>query len=69
MTEGRTVEEVKGELSEIDIAKIRKERKKQEGMAKTLADLIQLGKERGYKDSWAKIRYKMRMKRQVVDKW
>lgn len=53
--EPRTVDEVDGELSEIDIALLRQQRKKEQSFARTLEDLIALGKQRHYKNPvyWA----------------
>lgn len=52
----REVEEIDGELSEIDQVAKRKELNKEVGMAKSLDDLIAIGYQRGYKNPgfWAK---------------
>ena len=50
---GREVEQVEGELVEIDKSLIREQAIREQASAKTLEDLIVLGKSRGYKDSWA----------------
>mgnify|MGYP000847565055 CR=1 FL=1 len=52
----REIEEVSGELSEIDRAIQRREAKKTQGRAQTLEDLIELGRLRGYKrpELWAR---------------
>jgi superfamily II DNA or RNA helicase len=49
------LEVVDGELTEIDVDAIRRERKKQQGSARTLTDLIKLGIQRGIKNpsGWA----------------
>ena len=51
----RKVEEVEGELLEIDRERMRKERLKEQGGAKTLDQLIELGRAKGYKhpERWA----------------
>lgn len=52
---GRVIDEVEGELEEIDIEAIRLERKREQAMAKTLDDLVNLATARGYKspEKWA----------------
>lgn len=52
----RTVEEIEVEMKEIDVEAIRRKRKRELTNAKTEADLIALGRERGYKypEGWAK---------------
>lgn len=54
-----------GELQEIDVNKIRKNRKQEEAMARTYEDLVLLGKSRGYKfpEQWARIRMSFRKTR------
>lgn len=54
--ESRVVEEVKGELREVDVEEIRRIRNREQSKAASLDDLIALGKERGYKRPyhWAK---------------
>jgi DNA repair protein RadD len=51
----KEVEEVEGELHEIDKEALRATRKAEEAKARTLEDLIKLGQERGYKNpvAWA----------------
>lgn len=55
--EGRIISEVEGTLEELDIEKERKKKsdKLEQAMAKTLHDLIELGKKRNYRNpvSWA----------------
>lgn len=53
--EGRILDEIEGELEEIDQAAIRRERLKEQGMAETLDDLVKLATARGYKSpaKWA----------------
>ena len=52
----REIEHVDGELVEIDPKEIARQRKKEQGSAQTLDDLIALGRSRGYKNpaAWAK---------------
>lgn len=52
---GREIEQRDGELVELDQAAIRRERKRAQGKARTVDDLIRLGVERGMKDpgGWA----------------
>ena len=52
----REIERIQAELEELERQKKRKKQKQEQAMAKTLPDLIKLGKERGYKNPafWAK---------------
>jgi DNA repair protein RadD len=52
----RTIEEVAGSLSEVEVARIKREAKREQAAAQTLEDLIRLGTARGYKNAvgWAK---------------
>lgn len=52
---GRQILEVDGELEEIDVEAIRRRRKREQAMAKTLDDLVALATARGYKSpkKWA----------------
>lgn len=52
---GRVVEEVDGELEEIDIERQRRERAREQASAETLDDLVRLATARGYKspERWA----------------
>jgi hypothetical protein len=52
----RTIEEVAGTLSEVEVARIKREAKREQAAAQTLEDLIRLGTSRGYKNAvgWAK---------------
>ena len=69
----RVVDEVSGELSEIDQAEIRakraarRQRARQQFMSKTVDDLIALGRSRGYKnpEGWAEHVFDARKKREV----
>jgi superfamily II DNA or RNA helicase len=52
----RQIEEVAGSLSEVEVARIKREARKEQAAAQTLEDLIRLGTARGYKNAvgWAK---------------
>jgi len=52
---GRVLAEVDGEVEEIDLAKVKRERQREQQMAKSLDDLIALATARGYKspEKWA----------------
>lgn len=56
VSDGRQVEEVAGELSELDIAAMRRDRLREQGQAKDFASLVTLGRARGYKspEGWAR---------------
>ncbi len=58
--QSREVDHKEGELSEVDIQAIRKNKRMEEGQCKTLEQLEELGRQRGYAPSWAHIRYKSR---------
>lgn len=64
----REVEEVDGELKKLDIEMFRRTRKKEEGMARSLEELKELGKQRGYNPGWAYARHASRNNK-VEDKW
>lgn len=53
--EGRVLDEIEGELEEIDVNAIREQRKREQGQAKSLEDLVRLATARGYKspERWA----------------
>ena len=63
----RVVAEVDGDLSEVDIEMARRERKFEHGQANSLNDLIELGKQRGYKSpyGWAKAVFNARQRRKL----
>lgn len=67
--QSREVDHVKGELTEVDIQEIRKNKRMEEGMCKTLEELQELGKERGYKSGWAYARWSARQGKVSVDQW
>lgn len=52
----RTIEEVAGTLSEVEVMRAKREAKKEQAAAQTLEDLIQLGASRGFKNpaGWAR---------------
>jgi superfamily II DNA or RNA helicase len=62
--EPRTVEEIEGELEEIKIIN-RAKRKREEGMAKTMAELVAVGRSRGYRNPyyWAQMKLQGRGRR------
>lgn len=51
--QSREVEQVEGELQEVDLEAMRIQRKKQQGQAKSYDELIALAKSRGYKSPYA----------------
>lgn len=53
--EGRVLDEVEGELEEIDVEALRRERAREQSSAATLDDLVKLAMARGYKspEKWA----------------
>ena len=59
----RVVEHVDGELAEIDAAELRRRKRREEGRAQMLEELRALAKARGYKDGWAEIRWKARLRK------
>jgi DNA repair protein RadD len=66
VVEGREVEQVDGELREITAAdreSIRRQRLREQGAAKSLEDLIEVGRKRGYKPGWAHQVWAIRQKK------
>lgn len=53
--QGRMLDEIEGELEELDQEAIRRDRKREQGMAGTLDELVKLATARGYKkpEAWA----------------
>lgn len=51
--QAREVQQVSGELIEIDKAAIARQRRAEQAQAQTLEELIELGRRRGYKPGWA----------------
>lgn len=62
-SEGRVIEEVDGELEEIDVEAVRRERLREQAAARSLEDLVKLATARGYKSpkKWAAHVYTARM--------
>ena len=65
----REVDHKDGELTEIDVHAIRKNKRMEEGRCKTLEELIELGESRGYKKGWAYARWSARQGKVRVDQW
>ncbi|HUQ93848.1 MAG TPA: DEAD/DEAH box helicase [Bryobacteraceae bacterium] len=65
--QGRALEEVDGDLTEIDPRLIREKRLREQGAAKSLPELIALGRSRGYRypEKWAAHTWTARMARRV----
>ena len=63
----REVAEVEGELSEVDPKLLKWKKKSEQGQAATMADLIALGKSRGYKrpEMWAKYVFNGRQRKKL----
>lgn len=62
VTKERKINEVEGELEEIDIDAVRRQQRQEQGQARTLADLVALGRARGHKspEKWAAYVYTAR---------
>jgi superfamily II DNA or RNA helicase len=62
----RELKEVDGELQELDPETLKREARREQGKAQTLADLIALGRARGHKrpELWARHVYMARMKKE-----
>lgn len=60
VTEGRQIEEVAGELAEIDVDAVRRAARQEVGMAKTMPELVALAKRRGYAKGWVAAQMKGR---------
>lgn len=56
----REVEEVSGELAVVDKAKRLKELRAEVGRARTYEQLVEIGRQRGYKPGWARVMFEMR---------
>ena len=61
----RQVDQVEGELQEVDADALRRQRNAEQGKAQSLQDLIELGKQRGYRKplAWANYVWRARMMR------
>ena len=66
--QSREVDHVKGELTEIDIHAIKRSKRMEEGMCKTLEELEELAERRGYKKGWAFLRWQSRQHKKQ-DAW
>jgi len=66
--QSREVEEVEGELVAVDPAEVRRAAKREQARAKSLEDLVNLGRERGYKNphAWARFVWQARQGRMVA---
>ena len=56
----REVEQIDGELAEIQIQEAKKEKRMEKGRAKTIAELQAIAKERGYDPKWVYIQAKIK---------
>lgn len=61
--EERKIEEIEGNLVEIDKTKMKRKLRKEQAMASTLEDLQEIGRQRGYKPGWAYSVWKNRKRR------
>ena len=61
--QSREVEEVAGELEQVDPAAVRRAAKREQARAKSVEDLVELGRARGYKNphAWARFVWQARM--------
>jgi superfamily II DNA or RNA helicase len=64
----RQVEEIEGELQQVDPAEIRRDRRREQARADTIEDLISIGRARGYKNpvGWAHFVWKARSCRRAA---
>lgn len=62
---GRKLEQVAGELKEVDREQVRRERMREQAGAKTLDELIAMGRAKGYKnpEAWASHVYTARLQK------
>lgn len=67
----REIEQVDGTLEEIDKNAILQMRKKEQGQAQSMDDLVELGKKRGYKNprGWAKHIFNARQAKKIKGGW
>jgi superfamily II DNA or RNA helicase len=63
----RQIEEVAGTLSEVEVARVKREARKEQAAAQTLEDLIKLGASRGYRNpvAWANHLFRARAGRRA----
>jgi len=68
-TKPRQVDHVDGDLVEVDPAVIQAQRRREQGRAETLQDLIAIGKQRGYKKpyAWAHHVFQARQRRKLAE--
>ena len=61
--QSREVEEIAGELEQVDPAEVRRAAKREQARAKSVEDLVELGRARGYKNphAWARFVWQARM--------
>lgn len=66
-TKDRRVDEVEGDLIEVDPSEVRRQRKVEQAQAESISDLIAIGKQRGYKNPyfWAKNVFAGRQKKKL----
>lgn len=64
---GRVLDEREGQLREVDLQKVQRARKREQGAAQSLDALIRLGRERGYKnpERWARHVYEARQRKRL----
>lgn len=60
---GREIKETDGELQEIDAATMQRQRRQEIGKAKTLEELQEVARRRGYKPGWARFIWNARQRR------
>ena len=53
-------EQIDGDLVEVDLEAVRAQRRREEGTARGIEDLVALAKDRGYNPAWAGIRHSLR---------
>jgi len=66
--QSREVEEVDGTLEQVDPAEVRRAMKREQARAKSLEDLVKIGKERGYKNphAWARFVWQARQAKRAA---
>ena len=64
--QSREIEQVDGDLEQVDPALIRREQKREQASAQTIDDLVTLGRKRGYKNPYAWARHVMAARSQKV---
>jgi DNA repair protein RadD len=61
--QGREVEQVEGELEQVDLDALRRQRRREVGRARTLEELEAIAEARGYRSGWARHVYEARQRR------